>query len=161
MYETMSQAMAATLANHNLVLLNGITNAIKEAFNLDIQNRGPTYSVPPGTRQAFVRHTSGDHAFGEFANMIQCCNTIQLLVQQPIFDYGQSATKVAPQSRWIARDFNAPPYQGRLAPGEVPPGYHYVAEHTMVVKTLINQMLRECRIKGIQNRMVNTGTSFK
>jgi hypothetical protein len=50
-------------------------------------------------------------------------------VQQPILDYGQSATKVALQRRRIARDFNAPPYQGRLAPGEVPPGYHYVAEH--------------------------------
>jgi len=46
-----------------------------------------------------------------------------------MLDYGQLATKVAPQSRRLARDFNAPPYQGRLAPGEVPPGYHYVAEH--------------------------------
>ena len=50
-------------------------------------------------------------------------------MQQPILDYGQSATKVAPQSRRIARDLNAPPYQGRLEPREVPPGYHYVAEH--------------------------------
>jgi len=31
MYETISKAMVATLANHNEVLLNGITNAIKEA----------------------------------------------------------------------------------------------------------------------------------
>jgi hypothetical protein len=36
MSETISKAMAATLANHNEILLNGITNAIKEAFNLDI-----------------------------------------------------------------------------------------------------------------------------
>ena len=50
-------------------------------------------------------------------------------MQQPILDYGQSATKVASQSRRLARDLNAPPYQGRLAPGEVPPDYHYVAEH--------------------------------
>jgi hypothetical protein len=61
--------------------------------------------------------------------MNQCCNTIQQSVQQPILDYGQLATKVASQSRRIARDFNSPPYQGRLAPGEVPPGYHCVAEH--------------------------------
>jgi hypothetical protein len=46
-----------------------------------------------------------------------------------MLDYGQSAIKVAPQSRRIARDFNAPPYQGRLAPEEVHTGYHYVAEH--------------------------------
>jgi len=43
-------------------------------------------------------------------------------------EYGHSAAKIAPHSRSIARDFNAPPYQGRLAPREVPPGYHYVAE---------------------------------
>jgi len=43
-------------------------------------------------------------------------------------DYGQLATKIAPHSQRIARDFNAPPYQGRLTPGEVPPGYHYVVE---------------------------------
>ena len=50
-------------------------------------------------------------------------------MQQPTLDYGQSTTKIAPQSRRLARDFNAPPYQGRLAPREVPPGYHYVAKH--------------------------------
>jgi len=50
MYETIYKAMAATWANHNEILLNGITNAIKEAFNLDIQNRGPTYSIPIGNR---------------------------------------------------------------------------------------------------------------
>jgi hypothetical protein len=58
MYETISKAMAATLTNHNEILLNGITNGIKEAFNLDIQNRGPTYSVPVGNRQIFVGQTS-------------------------------------------------------------------------------------------------------
>jgi len=36
MSETISKAMASTLANHNKILLNGITNAIKEAFNLAI-----------------------------------------------------------------------------------------------------------------------------
>jgi len=36
MSETNSKVMAATLANHNEILLNDITNVIKEAFNLDI-----------------------------------------------------------------------------------------------------------------------------
>jgi hypothetical protein len=36
MSETISKAMVATLANHNKILLNGITNTIKEAFNLDV-----------------------------------------------------------------------------------------------------------------------------
>jgi len=54
MYKTISKAMIATLANHNEVLLNGITKAIKEAFSLDIQNKGPTYSIPVGNRQTFV-----------------------------------------------------------------------------------------------------------
>jgi len=94
--ETISKAMTSTLANHNEILLNGITNAIKEAFNLDIQSRGPTYSIPVGNKQMFVGQTSGDQASGEFANMSQCCNTVQQSVQQPILDYSQSATKVAP-----------------------------------------------------------------
>jgi hypothetical protein len=129
MYETISKAMAATLANYNKILLNGISNAIKEAFSLDIQNRGPTYSVSPRNRQTFVGQTSGDHVSRELTNVNQRYNTVQQLVQQSILDYGHSATKVAPQSWRIARDFNAPPYQGRLTPGEVPPGYHYIAEH--------------------------------
>jgi len=45
MYETISKAIASTLANHNEMFLNGITNAIKEAFSLDIQNRGRTYYI--------------------------------------------------------------------------------------------------------------------
>ena len=49
-------------------------------------------------------------------------------MQQLTLDYGQSAIKVAPQSQRLARDFNAPPYQGRLTPRDVPPGYHYVAK---------------------------------
>jgi len=57
MYETISKAMAGTLSNHNEVLLNGITNAIKEAFSLDIQNRGPTYSIYVGNRQTFIGQT--------------------------------------------------------------------------------------------------------
>jgi hypothetical protein len=48
MYETISKAVTTTLANYNEVLLNGITNDIKEAFSLDIQNGGPTYCVPIG-----------------------------------------------------------------------------------------------------------------
>ena len=110
MYKTMSKAMAATLANHNEVLLNSITNPIKEAFSLDIQNRGRTYFVPPRNRQTFVGQTSGDHASGEHVNVSQRCNIVQQSVQKPILDYGQSATKVAPQSQRIARDFNAPPF---------------------------------------------------
>ena len=31
-YETISKAMVSTLANHNEMFLNGITNDIKEAF---------------------------------------------------------------------------------------------------------------------------------
>ena len=45
MSETISKAIVSTLANHNEILPNGISNAINEAFNLDIQNRGPMYSV--------------------------------------------------------------------------------------------------------------------
>jgi hypothetical protein len=58
MYETISKAIASILANHNEMFLNGITNDIKEAFSLDIQNRGPTYSIPTGNRHTFVRQTS-------------------------------------------------------------------------------------------------------
>jgi len=76
MSETISKAMASTLANHNEILLNGITNAIKEPFNLDIQNRGPTYSVPVGNKQMFVGQTLGDQASGQFANMTQHYNTV-------------------------------------------------------------------------------------
>jgi len=129
MYETISKAMVATLAHHNEILLNGITNGIKEVFSLDIQNRGPTYSVPVGNRQTFVGQTSGDNVSGEHANGSQHCNTIQHTMQQPLVDYGHSVVKIAPHSQRIARDFNAPPYQEGLALGEVPPGYHYVAEH--------------------------------
>jgi len=68
--------MASTLANHNEILLNGITNAIKEAY-LDIQNRGLTYSIPIGNREIFVGQTSGDQASGEFQNLNQRCNTVQ------------------------------------------------------------------------------------
>jgi hypothetical protein len=50
MYETISKVMASTLVNHNEMFLNGITNAINEAFSLDIQNRGPTYSIPTRNR---------------------------------------------------------------------------------------------------------------
>jgi hypothetical protein len=81
MYETIRKAMATTLANHNEILLNGITNAIKEDFNLDIQNRGPTYSVPIGNRQTFVGQTSGDQVSGELAARNYRCNTIQQSVQ--------------------------------------------------------------------------------
>jgi len=76
MSEIISKAMVSTLANHNQILLNGITNATKAAFNLDIQNRGPTYSVPTGNKQMFVAQTSEDQVSGEFENMNQCCNTI-------------------------------------------------------------------------------------
>jgi hypothetical protein len=111
MSETISKATVSTLANHNEILLNSITNVIKEAFSLDIQNREPTYSVPIGNRQTFVGQTSGDQVSGEFPNVNQHCNTIQQSGQQLGLDYGQSATKVAPQSQRIVRDFNAPPYQ--------------------------------------------------
>jgi hypothetical protein len=44
-------------------------------------------------------------------------------------DYGHLFAKITPHSRRLARDFNAPPYQGRLAPRVVPLGYPYVSEH--------------------------------
>jgi len=103
MYETIRKTIAANLGNHNEVFLNGITNAIKEAFSLDIQKRDLTYSVPVGNRQTFVGQTSGDHVFGELANGSQHCNTVQQTVQQPITDYGHSAAKIAPHSQRIAR----------------------------------------------------------
>jgi hypothetical protein len=57
MYETINKTMVATLVNHNEMFLNDITNFIKEAFSLDIQNRSPTYSVSAGNRQVFVGQT--------------------------------------------------------------------------------------------------------
>jgi len=50
-------------------------------------------------------------------------------VQQSTLDYGHLAAKIAPHSRRLARDFNAPPYQGRVIAGEIPPGYHYISKH--------------------------------
>ena len=52
-------------------------------------------------------------------------------MQQPTIDYNNShsAIKIAPQKRRLVRDFDAPPYQGIVAPGEVPSGYHYDPEH--------------------------------
>jgi hypothetical protein len=44
------------------------------------------------------------------------------------YSVSQSAAKFAPGGKRIVRDFNAPPYQGRVAPGEIPPGYRYVTE---------------------------------
>jgi hypothetical protein len=51
-------------------------------------------------------------------------------MQQLMVDYSvcQSAVKIAPRYRRIVRDFNAPPYQGKVAPGEIPPGYHYASD---------------------------------
>jgi hypothetical protein len=40
----------------------------------------------------------------------------------------QSAVKIAPGYRRIVRDFNAPPYQGKVALGEIPLGYHYASD---------------------------------
>ena len=52
-------------------------------------------------------------------------------MQQPIVDYGisQSAAKFALGYKRIVRDLNAPPYQGRVASGEIPLGYHYVFDY--------------------------------
>ena len=52
-------------------------------------------------------------------------------MQQPVTSYGTSqlAIKFVPSYKRIARDFNAPPYQGRIAPGKIPLGYHYVSEY--------------------------------
>jgi hypothetical protein len=52
-------------------------------------------------------------------------------VQQPTIDYniGHSVVKIAPRNIRFVRDFNAPPYQRRVATGEIPHGYHCVCEH--------------------------------
>lgn len=38
------QCMSTTLANHNEIFLNSLTNAIKEAFNQSGGSRGPVYT---------------------------------------------------------------------------------------------------------------------
>ena len=48
MYETISKAMSATLMNHNKTFINSISNAIKEAFNLSPERRGPVYPNSTG-----------------------------------------------------------------------------------------------------------------
>ena len=55
---------------------------------------------------------------------------MQQTVQQPMTNnnINTSAIKYAPFGRRIVRDFDAPPYQGEVAPGDIPPGYHYVSE---------------------------------
>jgi hypothetical protein len=40
----------------------------------------------------------------------------------------QSTIKIAPGYRRIVKYFNAPPYEGKVAPGEIPPGYHYASD---------------------------------
>jgi hypothetical protein len=42
---------------------------------------------------------------------------------------GHSAVKNSPQNRRFVREFNAPPYQGRVAPSEVSLVYHCVFEY--------------------------------
>jgi hypothetical protein len=44
MYETISRAMSATLANHNEVFLRSLTNFMKEALNQSAGPGGPVYS---------------------------------------------------------------------------------------------------------------------
>ena len=55
-YETINKTMVATLVNHNEMFLNDITNFIKEAFSLDIQNRSPTYSLLEIDKYLLDRH---------------------------------------------------------------------------------------------------------
>jgi hypothetical protein len=90
MYETINKAMTSTLANHNEIFLNGITNTIKEAFSLDIQKRGPTYSIPTGNRHAFIGQTSREQASGESligSHHFNGGNIVQQSVQQLAIDY--------------------------------------------------------------------------
>ena len=97
------------------MFLNGITNANKQAFSLNIQNRGSTYFIPARNRQAFVGQTSREQASGEplvGSHLFNGGNIVQQSVQQPTIDYnnGYSAIKIAPQNRGLIRDYNAPPY---------------------------------------------------
>jgi hypothetical protein len=72
---------------------------------------------------------NGGHALGGFSAQ-QGGGNGQHSVQRLMVDYcvSQSAAKFAPGGRRIVRDFNAPPYQGRVALGEIPPRYRYVTE---------------------------------
>lgn len=115
------------------MFLNTLTNAMKEAFNQSGGFRGPTYSVQnngrAGTGATNVLPGNGGQVFGS-SSAQQGAGNGQHSVQQPVMDYsvGQLAAKIAPASRRLIRDFAAPPYQGRVAPGEIPPGYHYVTK---------------------------------
>jgi multimeric flavodoxin WrbA len=44
MYETVTQAMSTTLANHNDVFLASLSNSLKESLGAGVQSRGPAYS---------------------------------------------------------------------------------------------------------------------
>jgi hypothetical protein len=133
MYETISRAISTTLANHNEVFLRSLTNAMKEALNQNTGPRGPVYSNQnTGRNEATATNVlpgNGGHILGgSFAQ--QGGGNGQHSVQRPMVDYSdsQSAAKFASGGKRIVRDFNAPPYQGRVAPEEIPPGYHYVTE---------------------------------
>lgn len=142
MHETISRAMSTTLLNHNDTFLSRLTNAMKEALNANTGFRGPAYSNKNTGRQsgAPVQNGSGGHTSGSsFAQPGggNCALNGQHPMQQPMGGGGsqancgtcQSAAKFAPAGARITRDFNAPPYQGRVALGEIPPGYHYVSEY--------------------------------
>lgn len=140
MYETITRAMSATLANHNEIFLTSLTNAMKEALSMAAtQPKGPAYpnhNMGPKVMTNIMSGNSGQASGGASvqqggAQQGGAQQGGQHSVQQPMVNYGtcQSAAKFAPGYKKIIRDFNAPPYQGRVAPGELPPGYHYVSEY--------------------------------
>jgi len=111
---------------------------MKEALNTGAGHRGPAYNNQGGRRNDVVATNvmpgNGGQASGGASmqqggvSAQQGRGNRQHSVQQLMVDYSvcQSAVKFAPGYKRLVRDINAPPYQGRVAPGEIPPGYHYV-----------------------------------
>jgi hypothetical protein len=141
MYETITRAMSTTLANHNDIFLVSLTNSLKESLGTGVQSRGPTYSnhnTGPRRNDATATNVtpglngqaSGGVPIQQGSVSAQQGGNEQHSMQQPMVDYSvcQSAVKIAPGYKRIVRDFNAPPYQGKVAQGEIPLGYHYASD---------------------------------
>ena len=65
MYETISKAMSVTLINDNERFINNISNAIKEAFNLSPERRGPVYPNSTGGNQRTTSHLGEQSSGGQ------------------------------------------------------------------------------------------------
>jgi hypothetical protein len=123
MYETITRAMSTTLANHNDVFLESLTNSLKESLGVGIQSRGPAYSnhntslrrsdaTVTNVTPSLNGQASGGIPIQQGGASVQQGGNRQHSMQQPMIDYSvcQSAVKIAPGYKRIVRDFNAPPY---------------------------------------------------